>query len=118
VDATGIHFSTQILQVPSHGPVVERGEVEPHFGLRRGDPPTQLEERHHAFPATRLIAFPKVVITEPHAQIREANLQQSHDLIFGVIQFLHFAFAYLEVLLLAQDMSEGSMSFDLIPCAF
>jgi len=99
--------------------VIERGEVEPYLGLCRGDPPAQVEERHKAFPPTRLIAFPKVVIPEPHAQIRESNLQQSHDLIFGVIQFLHFAFACLEVFLLAKDLSEDSTGlFTVIQLAF
>ena len=45
-DSTGIHVLTELLQVPSHCPMVERGEVEPHFGLGRSDPPAQLEKRH------------------------------------------------------------------------
>jgi hypothetical protein len=73
--------------------MIERGEVEPHFGLRGGDPPAQLEERYQAFPPTGLITFPKVVISDPHAQIGESDLKPRHELIFGVIQFLHFAFA-------------------------
>jgi hypothetical protein len=52
-----------------------------------------LEERYQALPPTGLITFPKVVISDPHAQIGESDLQQRHDLIFGVIQFLHFTFA-------------------------
>ena len=43
-----IHFSTEVLQIPSHAPMIERGEVEPHLGLRGGDPPAQLEERYQA----------------------------------------------------------------------
>jgi hypothetical protein len=73
--------------------MIERGEVEPHLSFRRGDPPAQLEERYQAFPPTGLITFPKGVISDPHAQICESDLQQRHELIFGVIQFLHFAFA-------------------------
>ncbi len=103
-----VHFSTQVLQVPSHSSMVKRREVEPHRGFRRGDPAAQLEERQQAFPPTRLIAFPKVMLTGPHTHIREPDLQQRHDLIFGVIQFLHLAFAYPEVFLLAQDLSKGS----------
>ena len=119
VDSTRIHFLTEVLQVPSQSSVIEQGEVEPYLGLCRGDPAAQVEERHKAFPPTRLIAFPKVVIPEPHAQMRESNLQQSHDLIFGVIQFLHFAFACPEVFLLAQDVSEGSTGhFTVVQFAF
>ncbi len=117
--STCIHFLTEVLQVPSQSSVIERREVEPYLGLCRGNPPAQVEERHKAFPPTRLIAFPKVVIPEPHAQIREPDLQQSHDLIFGVIQFLHFAFACLEVFLLAKDLSEDSTGlFTVIQLAF
>jgi hypothetical protein len=75
VNFTGIHFSTEILQVASHCSMVERRKVQPHLGLRRRDPPAQLEERHQTFPSTRLIALPKVVIPDPHAQIRKPNLQ-------------------------------------------
>ncbi len=88
--------------------MVERRKVQSHLGFRRRDPPAQLEEGQQAFPSTRLITLPKVVITDPHAQIREPNLQQRHDLVFGVIQFLHFAFACLELFLLAKNESEGS----------
>ena len=77
--------------------MVEWAEVESHLVLRCGNPAAQLEEWHQAFPATRLVAFSKVVIPDPHPQIRESDLQQRHDLIFGVIQFLHFAFACSEV---------------------
>jgi len=77
--------------------MVEWREVEPHFGLGRSDPPAQLEEWHQAFPPTRLIALPKIVIADPHAQISQSYFQQRHDLVFGVIEFPHFAFARLEV---------------------
>src|SRR5205807_166224 len=97
VSSTGIHFSTEILQVPFHCSVVEWAEVESHLVLRCGNPAAQLEAWHQAFPATRLVAFSKVVMPDPHPQIRESDLQQRHDLIFGVIQFLHFAFACSEV---------------------
>src|SRR5438270_865134 len=100
-----IHFSTEVLQIPSHSSMIERGEVEPHLGFRGGDPPAQLEERCQAFPPTGLITFPKVVISDPHAQIGESDLQQRHDLIFAVIQFLHFAFACSKLFLLAKDES-------------
>ncbi len=103
-----VHFLTEVLQVPSHASMIERGEVEPYLSLRRGDPPAQLEKRHQAFPPTRLIAFAKVIIPDPHAQIGEPDLQQRHDLIFCVIQFPHFAFAFSKLLLLAQDVSEGA----------
>ncbi len=93
VNQTCIHFSTQTLQIPFHSPMVEWREVEPHLSLRRGDPPAQPEKRHQAFPSTAVIAFSKVVIPDPPPQIRESELQQSHNLVFGVIQFPHFAFA-------------------------
>ena len=48
LDSVCIHFSTEVLQIPSHAPMIERGEVEPHLGLRGGDPPAQLEERYQA----------------------------------------------------------------------
>ncbi len=73
--------------------MVEWTEVESHLVLRWGNPAAQLEERHQAFPPTRLVAFSKVVIPDPHPQVSESDLQQRHNLIFGVIQFLHFAFA-------------------------
>ena len=73
--SVGMHFSTEDLQVAFHAPMIEWGEVEPHLGFRRGDPPAQLEEWHKTFPPTGLIAFPKVVITDPHPQIREPDLQ-------------------------------------------
>ncbi len=73
--------------------MVEWAEIEFHLVLRCGNPAAQLEERQQAFPPTRLIACSKVVIPDPHPQIGESDLQQRHDLIFGVIQFLHFAFA-------------------------
>src|SRR5258708_34285997 len=90
-----IHFLTEGMQVPSQSSVIERREVEPYLGLCRGNPPAQVEERHKAFPPTRLIAFPKVVIPEPHAQIREPDLHQSHDRDFALIQFLHFELSSL-----------------------
>jgi hypothetical protein len=65
--------------------MIERGEVEPYFGCGCGDPATQLEKRHQAFPPTRLLAFSKVMITDPHPQIGESDLQQGHDLVFGII---------------------------------
>jgi hypothetical protein len=65
--------------------MVERREVEPYLGFGRSDPPAQLEKRHQAFPPTRLLAFAKVVIPDPHAQIGEPDLEQGHDLVFGVI---------------------------------
>ena len=108
MNSTGSHCSTEILQVPSHCSVVEWAEVESHLVLRCGNPAAQLEERHQAFPPTRLIACSKVVIPGPHPQIGQSDLQQGHDLVFGVIQFPHFAFARLEVCLLAQDLSKGS----------
>src|SRR5207247_5313821 len=73
--SVGIHFSTEVLQIPSHSSMIERGEVKPHLGFRGGDPPAQLEERYQAFPSTGLITFPKVVISDPHAQIGESDLQ-------------------------------------------
>ena len=88
--------------------MIERGEVEPHFGFRGGDKPAQLEERYQAFPPTGLITFPKVVISDPHAQIGESDLRQRHDLIFGVIQFLHFAFACSKLFALSKDESQDS----------
>jgi hypothetical protein len=99
--------------------MIERGEVEPHFGLRRGDPPAQLEERYQAFPPTGLITFPKVVISDPHAQIGESDLKPRHELIFGVIQFLHFAFACSKLFLLAKNESQGSTRpFTVVQLAF
>ena len=92
-----IHVSTQVLQVPSHSPMVERGEVQCHLGWRGSDPPAQLEERQQAFPPARLIALPKIVITQPHPQIRYSDLQHGHDLVFGIIQFPHLAFTCLEI---------------------
>jgi len=88
--------------------MIEWGEVQLHLGLRCCDPPAQLEKRYQAFTPTGLIAFPKVVIPDPHPQIRESDLQEGHELIFGVIQFLHFAFVCPEFFLLAKDLSEGT----------
>src|SRR6266567_5494288 len=119
VGSVCIHFSTEVLQIPAHSSMIERGDVEPHLSFRRGDPPAQLEERYQAFPPTGLITFPKVVISDPHAQIGESDLQQRHDLIFGVIQFLHFAFACSKLFLLAQDESQDSTGlFTVVQFAF
>ena len=72
--------------------MIERGEVEPHLGLRCGD---------------------------PHAQIGESDLKPRHDLIFGVIQFLHFAFACSKLFLPAKDESQGSTGlFTVVQLAF
>ena len=73
--------------------MVEWAEIEAHLVVRCGNPAAQLEERQQAFPPTRLVACSKVVIPDPHPQVGESDLQQRHDLILGVIQFLHFAFA-------------------------
>src|SRR6266536_6595845 len=50
-----------------------------------------------------LIACSKVMIPDPHPQIGESDLQQGHDLVFGIIYFPHFAFVCSKVFLLAQD---------------
>lgn len=71
--------------------MVERGELEPHLGFGRGDPPAQLEKRHQAFPPTGLIAFSKVVIPGPckfqSTREREMSLNRQDQVVLSAKYF-------------------------------
>lgn len=59
-------------------------------------------------PAGMSVRSRKIVITHPHAQIRQSHLAHGHDLILTVVQLVH-------VTLLLRQVLDGSQQLPLFP---
>src|SRR5260221_12844293 len=81
-------------------------EFELHLACCRGDPPTQLEEGEQALPPAVLIALAKILIPHPHPDIGQSHLEERHDLVLGVIEFIHLPRLRFEIFLLPKDLPQ------------
>ena len=71
------------------------------------DTSRQLKEDLEAVPTRMSVLCWEIVIPRPQAQIRQSYLADSHDLVLGVVQFVHVTF-------LLRQVYHGSQQFALL----
>src|SRR6266567_1399178 len=88
---------TECCQIAIERAVIERTQFDSHSAGIRQHHTSKLEEGGQSKPGRMSIGSRKILITDPHRQIRQRNFTDGHHLIFAVIQFIHGSLLGIEI---------------------
>src|SRR5258708_876930 len=71
----------------------------------RDDSSSELEKGSQSLPGGMRVVWRKIVVARPHHQIGKRELADGHDLVFPVIQLIHYPLVLLQVFQCPQNIA-------------